>query len=150
MGLEEVPHGSGVGTLPLLDEEKLEVVAGFFREKNAKNEAVTGGVFAHFILKAFGISIHEVTARYYLHGLGFSAHAVKLRAKGYIMPGHQLVEKFASWMFQYRFTGPPKKVCSIDFTYTSHRNQREHTFSPVGEHFLAGHERGYQPTPTTS
>jgi transposase len=128
-----VPYGSSLGAAPLLEEWQEEIVAGFVLECNLKLEVVHCCTVVSYVHKSFGIHMTAATAGNYLAKLGFSVHELKQRADGYITDRESLIEMYMKWLLQHRLTVKACMVCSVDFTYTSHRTRRVYGYAPKGD-----------------
>ena len=127
-----VPVGHGSGAPRLLQAWQEEVVAGYVLQQNLDVEAVHRQTVVAYVMAAFGIQLTELTAGNYLDRWGFSVHKLKLRDKSYVIDRQELVERYCDWLQRNRLFIKTNAVCSMDFTYTSHRTREEQGFSLRG------------------
>ena len=125
-----------VGRPKALDEEKLQLLTGFVLDKNSKNEVVHLATVVNFAQEEFGIHISNTTALNYLHDSGFSSRAVQSRTLGFKIDDENLSHLAFGWLQrawrQGLWDSPRSKICSIDFTFTGHRMERDVTFTVLG------------------
>ena len=127
-----VPIGSGCGAPHLLDELQEDVVAGYVLQQNLGIVPVHRHTVVAYVMEAFGIPMTDATAGSYLSRWGFSLHKVKLRDSSYVVDRNDLVNSYCDWLLQHRMFVKPSMVCSLDFTYTSHRTRQEEGVSLRG------------------
>src|SRR3989338_6803378 len=124
-----VSHGSGVGSVKLLDEKKnQDLLAGFIEQKNF----VRLQTAVDFLRNDLGIPMTELAVCQYITDLGFSLHTLKTRKKSFMREREMVGQKYYEWLVRNRITVASCMVCSVDFIYTSHRKQRVHGYSRTG------------------
>ena len=127
-----VPRGSGVGHVKLLNEQDQDLLAGFILQKNFESKEVHLQTAVDFLRNDLGILMMEPAAYQYITDLGFSLHTLKTRKKSYMREREMVGQKYYEWLVRNRITMASCMVCSVDFTYTSHRKQRVHGYSRTG------------------
>ena len=129
---EAVPLGSGVGSAPLLDAFDLELLAGFILHKNFKCEEVHLQTVVTFLRDELGVVMQKSTACEYLKDLGFSRRDLVTRKKSYMRQKEDVGNRYYRWLVRHRISAASFLVCSLDFTYTTHRTRKVHGYARVG------------------
>lgn len=124
------------GATRSLSDAQMDVVVGFVLHKNRMNEPVSGKVIRTFCATAFGISVSKQTVSRYMSETGFTVRKSKLKAGGFTVDFDSLVDVYWDWLQQARedgmFNCSLSNICSIDFTFTSHRTRHETSYSLRG------------------
>jgi hypothetical protein len=138
------------GASKSLGTKQVMILVGWVLHKEDMNEEVGGKLAQAFIEDILGIKVSVETARTYMVDNELSSRLMKTAPKGYSMTDLQLADMYIDWMNQHRgsiykyprghtsHSGPgasPQKrplLCSWDFTFTSHRTQRYHSYSRIG------------------
>ena len=133
---EAVPCATYPGRPKALDEVQVELFVGFVLDKNSRNEVVHAATVVDFATKQLHVSISEVTALGYLHDNGFAAHVMQSRTQGFKLDNDKLCAVALQWLQELKRDGvldtPRTRLCSVDFTFTGHRLERDVPFSLVG------------------
>ena len=124
------------GAEPKLTDEQRLILAGYVFDLCDSHEEVHLQDYQSAALSFFGVDISSATAGRYLHMDGFCSKVVGKKSAGYEYSQDQLTRLALEWVDDLRkhsvFSLPDDKLCSVDFTFTSHRTQRATSFCPVG------------------
>ena len=74
----------------------------------------------------------ELAAYQYITDLGFSLLTLKTRKNSYMREREMVGQKYYERLVRNRITVAACMVCSVDFTYTSHRKSTVHGYSRAG------------------
>ena len=132
VGVEEKKSGKPTA----LDVEQRNVLSGWvLTQENAHVETHLAD-YIEACSSIFKIDISKSTAQRYLVEDGFASKKMQNRTSGFKLSNESLVSLAWNWMeTQHQrglFNTPKHKVCSIDFTFTGHRQDRRTTYSRVG------------------
>jgi len=131
-----VSSSKGSGRPPSLTDEQLRRLVGFVLAENARNNEVHLADAVAFLKRSFDLDVVERTALTYLNANGFACHVTQTKSSGYQLSESTLAEIGCSWIRSMRkskfFDVADDMLCSVDFTFTSHRTDRRTTISPVG------------------
>jgi hypothetical protein len=112
------------------------VLAGWVVEQGKKNLPVTQQSYAAEAKKLFDVEMSYQTCGNYLRQSGFSWQKMGSAKGGYKMSKDVQATLAWEWVQDMRRQGvfkfPPSQICSVDFTFTSHRTDSERTFAPIG------------------
>ncbi len=104
------------------------MVAENERHKKVKRATVKG-----FIWDKFEISVSDSTVSTLLGNAGFSERSLKTTTGGFMLTDKELVEMYSEFIRNCRLEGLfDNRFWSVDFTYTSYRNDIERGYTPVG------------------
>ena len=124
------------GNVKALSGSQTKILVGYVLDKVMKNEQVVGKTIRVFCKTEFGVDISKATVTRYMAELGFVKRKAKLKAKGYIVDVDSLVDLYLMWLQEARttkfFSCDLELLCSIDFTFTSHRTRQESSYVPKG------------------
>lgn len=122
------------GRPKLLDRDQMLILSGMVLARNKEHEEVNLETVKDFSAKHLGVELSDSTAWRYLNELGFTKHLTTPRKPGYALDSDQLQNVVVQWLKDHR--GPlgqnDRLLCSVDFTYTSHRMTKPSTYSPRG------------------
>ena len=131
--LQAVPRGSGGGRLPLLDVGDQDLLSGFILHCIASHVEVHLNTVVEFLRVQLSITMTEPAAYQYITALGFSSLKLHHRSKSYVRQADQLVEKYYEWLLRHRINVEPSLVCSMDCTFTSHRQGDPRGYARTGK-----------------
>ena len=118
---------------PALATQQRDLLVGYVLDKNSNNQQVDGKAATKWIHSTFGITIGASTTWRYLRDAGFTSQLAKTKGKGYTKTDEELATELWNWLKQRRAAKQTKGLmASFDFTFTSHRKDRLHTFAPQG------------------
>ena len=132
MGLPAVSNEPPPGLAPILSREERTLVTGFVLDNNSRMEEVHGETVREFVRDHLGHEIGNQTALDYLHRLGFTDRAERAKPSGFRLDYEELAEMAFDWLKRHTFEKGRRRLCSIDFIFTSHRTDRPRTFAPRG------------------
>jgi transposase len=115
-GQKPLRESTAAGRPPTLDEERAGILRGYVLCETFENRAVGLADVRHFAKAQFDVDISEATACRYLHELGFSKHAVKLRADAYERDPEKLFDMAKAFLGGLRFDGDQELCACNDFT----------------------------------
>ena len=123
------------GAEPLLGRESRDVTSGWVLHENSIGSLVSLESFQTFVFKYFNIELSESTISRYLNEDGFAVRLVNKKAKGFVVDVEGLRAELWNWVILQDFRSRNirrDRFCSIDFTFTGHRTERQTTFAPRG------------------
>ena len=85
-----------------------------------------------FISEFFGKQVSKSTAHNYLQEFGFASRVAHGKSGGFQLDNEKLVQLAFQWLKSTSIRCTRSSLCSIDFTYTSHRTDRRVSFSLRG------------------
>ena len=108
-----------------------------------RREEVHRDTYIKFVNDHFHIELSPSTASRYLNEDEFTSKRLPSKPNNYNFDANKLHSQMWSWITQMRKKGvfniDPSHLCSLDFTYTSHRNDFVKSFSFRGsQNFIAG------------
>ena len=119
-----------------LTEDEQEIAAGWVLSQNQDGVEVHGTDFVAFVTEVFDVEISQQSALNYLAAAGFSSRVTRHMTSGYQVDTESLARVLWEWIRERRRAGDFRhersNIGSIDFTYTSHRTERTHTFALAG------------------
>ena len=128
--------GGHPGRTAKLTLEQHRLLVGFVLDRNEKNFEVHIATAGEFILNTFGVHLSTTSVGTYLHSSGFSCRVAAACGSGYSYDRDQLCSLALTWIDDQRESGvlntPRQLLCSIDFTFTGHRTDRQTTFASTG------------------
>ena len=117
-------------------EEQEHLLVGFVLFQNDSNKEVHLKTICSWFLKHFNLKISETTVHRYLTRNGFSSRVMQSKTSGYRVDYNTLAEIAEKWVQGRIDDGVFEKdrslLCSIDFTFTSHRTHRRTSYSLKG------------------
>ena len=116
----------------ILSEEETQVVSGFVLDKFSRKEEVHLDTIQSFIYDCFNTEISLSTVHRYLEEQGFSSRVAKGRTGGVQLDLAQMVQIAHEWLTTSPIHCLRYPLCSVDFTYTSHRTDRRVSYSLKG------------------
>jgi transposase len=124
------------GNKKLLDEDQMDQLVGFVVWRILEKEPVHLKTVCTFTRDSFGIPIDDSTALRYLTDNGFTHRKTQTKSGGYTMDYDFLTDLYYDWVIDHRrkiFNAYPLGfICSIDFTYTSHRSYNKKSYGVRG------------------
>ena len=119
-----------------LSPKEQRVVVGFVLDGNLRKVLVTGKVILEFIEAQLGHKLSAPTITRLMQRSGMSRQAVVKRKNTYCLDKAKMVSIYHEWLVKQK-TGvlankKPSQICSIDFTYLSHRTTRLSGYAAVG------------------
>jgi len=122
----------GAGRPSSLSEEEIQILAGFIFDQNEKNIEVHLSTAQNFIFNSFGIHVAQSTVHGYLKALGISSKVCGTRTSGFQLDQSNLCILAHEWIRTAQIHCKPSQLCSVDFTFTSHRSDRRVTYGLRG------------------
>ena len=120
----------------MLDDEQLELVIGFILHQNGINDTVSSTTVQNWIKTNLKVNLSSTTILRLLKTNGFSYRTMQNKKDGFNVTNSSLAAVFLAWIEEFRpmiFRGVDhKNICSIDFTFTSHRTAASKTFAQKG------------------
>lgn len=102
---------------------------GYVLSQNFDKQRVDLPSAKDWIQETFGIALSRTTVWTYLHELGFSSRKMSVKSRGFTKTDGQLATECVTWIQEQRKAGRINGLtASIDFTYTSHRNDHVRGF----------------------
>src|SRR4051812_37019856 len=123
------------GPEALLDREQRDVASGWVLDQNDNGEPVHLATYCSFVSSSFDINISEMTASRYLKDDGFAYRTMQTKGKSFVVDVERMRAGAWEWHQSHDFTSFDTcrdSLCSIDFTFTSHRTDRPSGFAPKG------------------
>jgi transposase len=119
-----------------LSSEQTETLVGWVINQNKNYKDISLKDVVAFIFQTFMVEVTDRTALNYMNNNGLSIHRTQKKTDGFKVDPNQMVNLICTWLQEQNKSGFLKVdrawLCSIDFTFTSHRNDVKKTFSPVG------------------
>jgi len=125
-------NSSGAGRPRSLSEDETLILSGFILDKNEQNKEVHLDTCQKFIFDSFGVSVSVSTVHGYLKALGFSSRAIHTRTEGFQLDRSHLSILAHEWIRTAQIHCKRSHLCSVDFTFTSHRKDRRVTYGLNG------------------
>ena len=124
------------GRLPSLTSEERLIMAGWVLSQNETNTCVNLSDYTGAVAYIFRKDISAPTAQRYLAQDGFAFKTLKMKKSGYTLDHDSMADILWGFVDSCRQSGYFKrwrsKICSIDFTYTSHRTGNPQGYGPIG------------------
>ncbi len=124
------------GANRILSTQEQQILNGFVYHQNDHFIKVGPKDYRNFVKCNMCKSITKRTALNYLHRAGFSCRLVSKRSHAVFIDADTLINLYWEWIISCRqnhiFTLNRFPIASIDFTYTSHRAERDFTFVEKG------------------
>ena len=124
------------GAKRILDEDNTRLLVGHILYQNEQNQVVNAASLQIFCKEMLGIKdISQQTLRNNYKEQGFSIKLMQTKANGFYISSPKLCAIALDWLNLHGndlTCLSPNMLCSIDITYTSHRNRRVHTVSLKG------------------
>eukprot|EP01107_Rhizomastix_libera_P010702 TRINITY_DN2790_c1_g1_i1.p1 TRINITY_DN2790_c1_g1~~TRINITY_DN2790_c1_g1_i1.p1 ORF type:complete len:137 (+),score=20.20 TRINITY_DN2790_c1_g1_i1:535-945(+) len=119
-----------------LTEEEVDLLVGFVISKNHLFQEVHPWTAAKFVRNAFNKNLSTSSVTTYLHKAGLVNRTAKRENTEAEDSIEARLDLYLTWIQDARkksfFTIRPCFLCSVDFTYTSHRTMRICTYSAKG------------------
>ncbi len=123
------------GKKAALAEEGREILAGWLLCEVEAHRSVHLNDYRHAAATFFGVALSASTASRYLADDGFTYKSAQGKKSGFRLDEAALARLAWEWV-DTRQKGnvfkEPHRLCSIDFTYTSHRSNKPSSFAPSG------------------
>ena len=124
------------GNKKSLSEDQMDQLVGFVVWLILEKKPVHLKTVCTFTRDSFGITIDDSTAQRYLKDNGFTHRKTRTKSGGYTMDYDFLTDLYYDWVINQRrniFRAYPlDRICSIDFTYTSHRSYNKKSYGVRG------------------
>jgi len=121
------------GAPPLLDDEHMEIAAGWVLSQNDSHQMVSVASFSKFCKASFGVKLSQGSSCNYLHALGFSSKVSQVKNSGFMLDVVTLSKMMSDWKHERELAGDlTGLLSSVDFTFTGHRTDRRLSYSPTG------------------
>jgi transposase len=115
-----------------LSDENLDILVGWILMETCGGEIVKLDGALAFLRDKLGVEIVKETLRLRLHDIGVETCPTAVHCKE-TPPLRVQVEAYIDWMKDFRANGCSRRLlCSLDFTYTSHRTSRPTTLAGKG------------------
>ncbi len=122
------------GTIGALTEEEKAMVVDYISDRNSSHLIVNGKHYQEYVKSNFNKDISLQTCYNYMEEAGFSSRSASGVNSKSNYTNDELFEMYWNWIKESRrkgiFTCRGDRLCSIDFTYTSHRSNYLSTFAP--------------------
>lgn len=119
-----------------LSDAQSEILVGFLLDENLQKNQVDLEALTTFVFDTWEITVGSSFAQRFFKEYGFSSRAAKTKRGGYKLDFRNLGEIYLDFLAKLRRLGvydiPPSKLCSVDFTFTSHRTGVTKTYSLRG------------------
>ena len=119
-----------------LDEEKMQILHDWIRDKNSKNEDFQRRHVQKFILDQWGVAMHITTVGNVLKRLGMTQKTCQAKTAGFMKTNKELKEIYWDFIRETRasrkLSVAPSHIRSLDVTHTRKPAQSLKTFSPNG------------------
>lgn len=119
-----------------LSPKEQRVVVGFVLDGNLTKRLMTGKAILEFIETKLGQKLSAATITRLMHRSGMSRQAVVKRKKTYCLDKSKMVSLYHEWLVRQKggvlANKKPSQICSIDFTYLSHRTTNLKGYAAVG------------------
>jgi transposase len=116
-----------------LTEEESQLLVGFVLHNNSQQQEVHLETLKNFIFTVFNKEVSISTVHNYLRDLGFSSRVTRGRNSGFQLDSEQMARMAFEWLQVTPLRCPRDCLCSIDFTFTSHRTDRRVSYALVGD-----------------
>jgi len=127
-----VSQNCAAGRPRCLSEEETHLVVGYVLDRNSKKEEVHLETVRKFISDEFDIELSLRTVLNYLTAQGFSSRVAKQRSGGIQLDLSHLTQIALEWLQTSPLHCPRSLLCSVDFTFTSHRTDRRVSYALRG------------------
>ena len=129
------------GRKRMLSDEEKDIAAGWMLQQGLDGHRAHAQDYQQFIAENFGVQRSLQTARNYIHESGLTLRVCGKSSLSRVVPDHALLKRtLRDWIVANRAElnrVPRSKIASIDFTFTSHRAERETTYALVGSQVAA-------------
>lgn len=118
-----------------LDREKRDIVSGWVLDQNDHGIPVHLSSYCDFVNTNFNIQITDMTASNYLRDDGFAYRILKTKGKSFVVDVERMRQGAWEWHQSHdfnKFNNSLDCLCSVDFTFTSHRTERASGYGPQG------------------
>ena len=135
---EVIQHGSVVsknfaaGRPRTLSLEEIETVVGYVLHLLSIRKEVHLATIQKFILEFFDTNVSLSMVRNLLDEEGFSSRVTQSRSSTVQLDSTSLSRMAFDWLRNNSFRCPTSLLCSVDFTFTSHRNDRRVSYALKG------------------
>lgn len=124
------------GQLKLLSDDDLDIRKSWVLESLSQREEVHLADYKAAAKRILGNTISTSVASRALKKSQITLHTASSKTSGFHDSDEHLVHSYWSWIDEKRrsksFPTDLSSVCSLDFTFTSHRKHRRTSFSPIG------------------
>ena len=123
------------GKKAALAEDERELLAGWLLCEVDAHRCVHLDDYRRASTTFFGVALSASTASRYLADDGFTYKSDQGKKGGFGLDETALVRLAWEWVDARQKRGvfkDPDRLCSIDFTYTSHRSNKPSSFAPIG------------------
>jgi len=127
-----LPQNTGAGRPRALSEEEIRLVVGYVLGRNSKKQEVHLDTVQKFIRDFFNTDVSLRTVLNYLSLHGFSSRVAKGSSAGFQLDMTTLAHIAHQWLQSSPLRCPRSLLCSLDFTFTSHRTDRRLTYALKG------------------
>lgn len=126
------------GAAPALSPSEEQITVGFISHSRFGNQIVHRKTVTDFIKSKFQKDLSLHWASVFLNSNGFSNKRTRSSQAGFTRTATELKEIALNYIKNLRKDGllerSRSEMCSIDFTFTSHRTASEHTFAARGRY----------------
>ncbi len=124
------------GQPKLLSDDDLDIMKGWVLDSLSQREEIHLADYKSAVKRILGKTISISAASRALKKSKLTLHTACSKTTGFHDSDEHLVSSYWSWIDQKRrsksFPTDLSSVCSLDFTFTSHRKHRRTSFSPIG------------------
>ena len=128
------------GNEPTFSDFEKRIIVGFVISCNEKPTACGLRHLKAFCIKVLNTSVSWPTISRLMASFALTSQTCATDAKGFKYDQTALRKMLRDWVMQRHIDGTwddqGTLVCSIDFTFTSHRTRRETGFAPEGRYFF--------------
>lgn len=123
---------NGAGRPRTLSEEETHLLVGYVLDRNSKKQEVHLETVQKFISDNFDTNVTLRTVLNYLTAQGFTSRVAKGRDGGVQLDLTNLSQIAFQWLLTSPIHCPTNLLCSLDFTFTSHRTDRRVSYALKG------------------
>ena len=127
-----VPKNCVAGRPQILSDEQTHIVVGFILDKNSRKEEIHLNTVQMFIHDYFHLDVTIQTVFNYVTHQGFSSRVANESSGGIQLDTSELSHIALKWIKSSLIHCPTSLLCSVDFTFTSHRTDRRVTYAHKG------------------